>query len=170
MSAGMPSFSRLSDTTPRSSTRITTLSPKSVGKTLTRRSTGWPPTVSSMRPSCGSRRSAMSRFAITLIRVVIAKARCFGGGTISCSTPSAFSRMRNSCSKGSKWMSLAPSRIAIRSTMLSSLRTGALSANASTLVRSIGPSREAAAFAAASRSLSPASLSTTDSTVSVADE
>ena len=49
-------------TTERSSTRMTTLSPNIVGSTLTRMSTGWPPTVSSMRPSCGSRRSAMSRF------------------------------------------------------------------------------------------------------------
>ena len=42
----------------------------------------------------------MSRLAITLMRVVIAKARCFGGGTISWSTPSALSRMRNSVLEG----------------------------------------------------------------------
>ena len=169
MASSMPSLSRSSDTTPRSSTRITTLSPKSVGRTDTRRSTGWPPTFSSMRPSCGIRRSAMSRFAITLMRVVIAKARCLGGGTISWSTPSALSRIRNSCSKGSKWMSLAPSRIARRSTMFKSLRTGALSARASMLVRSVGPSRPALA-AAAARSPSCSRSSTSDSTLSVSDE
>ena len=86
-----------------------------------------------MRPSCGKRRSAMSRLAITLMRVVMAKARCRGGGTISYSTPSALMRMRNSSSNGSKWMSLAWSLMASSSTMFSSLRTGALSARASAL-------------------------------------
>ena len=169
MPSSMPSLSSESETTPRSSTRMTTLSPKSVGRTLTRRSTGWPPTFSSMRPSCGRRRSAMSRFAITLIRVVIAKARCLGGGTISWSTPSALSRMRNSCSKGSKWMSLAPSRIASKSTMFKSLRTGALSARASAPVRSVGPSLPRAA-AWAARAVSCSRSSTSDSTLSVSAE
>jgi hypothetical protein len=77
--------------------------------------------------------------------------------------------MRNSVSKGSKWMSLAPSRIASRSTMLSSFRTGALSARASTLVRSAGPPPAAAAAAAASSS-SFSRSSTSDSTLSLADE
>ena len=35
----------------------------------------------------------MSRLAMTLMRVVMAKARCRGGGTISYSTPSALMRM-----------------------------------------------------------------------------
>ena len=78
-----PITSRSSITTERSRIRITTLSPNIVGNRLTRRSTGWPPTASRMRPSCGSRRSAMSRSAITLTRVVIAIAKCRGGGTIS---------------------------------------------------------------------------------------
>ena len=58
-------------------------SPNIVGNVDTRRSTGDPATVSSIRPSCGRRRSAMSRFAITLIRLVIAHARWRGGGIIS---------------------------------------------------------------------------------------
>ena len=111
-----------------------------VGSTLTRRSTGWPPTVRRMRPSCGSRRSAMSRLAMTLMRVVMAKARCRGGGTISYSTPSARMRILNSFSNGSKCKSLAWSLMASSSTMFKSLRTGALSARASTLVRSSAPS------------------------------
>ena len=98
----MPTASKSSFTTERSNTRITTHSPNIVGMTETRRSTGWPPSVNSIRPSCGRRRSAMSRLAMTLIRVVIAKAKCFGGGTISNSTPSALMRILNSSSNGSK--------------------------------------------------------------------
>ena len=75
MSSSMPTFSRLRLTTLRSSTRMTTHSPKMVGSTLTRKSTACPPTISSIRPSWGMRRSAMSRLAITLIRVVMANAR-----------------------------------------------------------------------------------------------
>ena len=59
-------------TTVRSSTRMTTLSPNIVGRIETRMSTGLPPMFSSMRPSCGSRRSAMSRFDMTLMRLAIA--------------------------------------------------------------------------------------------------
>ena len=103
----MPTLFKSNDTTDRSSTRITTLSPNMVGSTETRKSTGWPPMVSSIRPSCGTRRSAMSSLAMTLMRVVMAKARCRGGGTISYSTPSALMRMRNSSSNGSKCKSLA---------------------------------------------------------------
>ena len=79
----MPTLFRSSDTTVRSSTRMTTLSPNMVGRTLTRMSTGLPPTFSSMRPSCGRRRSAMSRLAMTLMRLAMAMARWRGGGTIS---------------------------------------------------------------------------------------
>ena len=89
-----------------------------------------------MRPSCGKRRSAMFRSAITFTRVVMAKARWRGGGTISYSTPSERMRILNSFSNGSKCKSLACSRIASNSTMFNSFRTGALSARASTLVRS----------------------------------
>ena len=136
MPSGMPTTSRSSMTTERSRIRMTTLSPNMVGSTLTRKSTGCPPTLSRMRPSCGMRRSAMSRSAMTLMRVVMAKARCRGGGTISYNTPSARMRILNSFSNGSKCKSLARSLIAINSTMFSSFRTGALSASASTLVRS----------------------------------
>ena len=66
-----------------SSTRTQTLSPNIVGKMLTRMSTRWPPMFSSMRPSCGRRRSAMSRLAMTLIRLEMAVPRWRGGGTIS---------------------------------------------------------------------------------------
>ena len=62
---------------------MTTLSPNMVGRTLTRRSIGWLLTFSSMRPSCGMRRSAMSRLAMTLMRLLMAGAMCAGGGIIS---------------------------------------------------------------------------------------
>ena len=65
-------------------------------------------------------------------------------------------------------MSLAPSRMASSSTMLRSFRTGALSARASTLVRSVTPSLPAAAAAAAS-SVSPSRSETSDSTLSFSD-
>ncbi len=69
-----PSLSRSSCTLLRSRTRMTTLSPNMVGSTLTRKSIGWLLTDNSMRPSCGMRRSAMSRFAMTLMRELIAGA------------------------------------------------------------------------------------------------
>ena len=62
---------------------MTTDSPNIVGSTLTRRSIGWLLTFSSMRPSCGTRRSAMSRLAMTLMRELMAGAMCAGGGIIS---------------------------------------------------------------------------------------
>ncbi len=105
----------------------------------------------------------MSRSAMTLMRVVMAKARCRGGGTISYSTPSDRMRILNSFSKGSKCKSLAWSLIASSSTMFSSFRTGALSARASTLVRSIGVPFSIASTAAAnsaSCSMSAISVST----------
>ena len=107
----MPILLRSRLTTVRSSTRMTTPSPNIVGSVETRRSTGLPPMLSSMRPSCGSRRSAMSRFAMTLMRLAIAGARCRGGGTISYITPSTRYRILNSSSNGSKWMSDALSRM-----------------------------------------------------------
>jgi hypothetical protein len=51
------------------------------------------------------------------------RARCFGGGTISYSTPSMRYRILNSFSNGSKWMSDALSLIACSSTRFSSFTT-----------------------------------------------
>ena len=74
---------------------------------------------------------------MTLMRLVIAGPRCCGGGTISYSTPSMRYRILNSFSNGSKWMSLARSRIACSSTRFSSLMTWLSSAASSTASRSI---------------------------------
>ena len=80
---GMPMPSSSSFTVERSSTRSTTLSPNCVGSVETRRSTGRPAMVVWMRPSCGTRRSAMLRFDMTLMREVTAVASERGGGDIS---------------------------------------------------------------------------------------
>ncbi len=58
-------------------------SPNIVGSVLTRRSTERPPIVISMRPSCGSRVSAMSRPLMTFTREMSAGARCGGGASRS---------------------------------------------------------------------------------------
>ena len=51
----------------------------SEGMVETRKSTSWPRTASLMRPSCGSRRSAMSSRAMILMREVMAAASRGGG-------------------------------------------------------------------------------------------
>ena len=79
----MPSLFRSSDTTERSSTRMTTLSPNIVGRMLTRMSTGLPPTFSSMRPSCGSAALGDVEVGHDLDAAGDGVARWRGGGTIS---------------------------------------------------------------------------------------
>ncbi len=86
---------------------MTTLSPWSMGMVETRRSISRSPTLSRMRPSWGSLRSAMFSFAMILIRETMAACSLFGAVSISCSTPSIRYRTFSSSSKGSMWMSLA---------------------------------------------------------------
>ena len=81
-SSDMPAFSL-------SRIRITTRSPARLGKVETRTSTIRPPSVSPMRPSCGMRRSAMSRRAITFMRLTTTGATLAGSRRRSCNTPSA---------------------------------------------------------------------------------
>ena len=64
-----------------------------------------------------------------LRRERIADSRRLGGESISWSTPSIRNRIRNTFSYDSKWMSEAPFWIASTSTMLTSLTTGASSAD-----------------------------------------
>ena len=78
--------------------RSTAFSPKIVGKIDTRKSISLVPNRSLMRPSCGTRRSEMSRFDMIFRREMIAGSRRLGGDSISCSTPSMRKRMRNSFS------------------------------------------------------------------------
>ena len=67
---------------------MTTDSPCIVGTVDTRRSISFPCTRSRMRPSCGSRRSAMSRLAMIFTREITAAEKRRGGDSTSCSTPS----------------------------------------------------------------------------------
>ena len=60
-----------------------------------------------MRPSWGSRRSAMSRSAMILRREVTAGVRFFGSLSSCSSTPSCRRRISSPSSWGSMWMSLA---------------------------------------------------------------
>ena len=106
---------------------MTTFSPNTVGSVATRRSTGLPPTVSDMRPSWGSRRSAMLMSAITLSRLITPAWIDFGECMTSWSTPSMRNRMRRSFSAGSTWMSDARSFTAWVISRLTNLTIGASS-------------------------------------------
>ncbi len=70
---------------PLSSRRMTIFSPNNVGRHDTRKSISlvWPASLKRilMRPSCGRRFSAMSSFAMILMREVIAS-RIFSGGAM----------------------------------------------------------------------------------------
>ena len=76
-------------------------SPWIVGIVATRMSTFVEPTVVVIRPSCASRRSAMSMSAITLIRLMMPACSDRGGDIASCSTPSTRNRIRRSPLPGS---------------------------------------------------------------------
>ena len=74
--------------------RITIFSPKMVGMLETRRSMVRFTTLILMRPSWGSRRSAMSSSAMILRREMMAALNLKGGAIISWSTPSMRKRTR----------------------------------------------------------------------------
>ena len=87
---------------------MTMLSPWLVGMVETRRSMDFFPIFTWMRPSCGSRFSAMLMEPVMiLIRLMMALCNFLGGLVISCSTPSMRNRTRNRFSSGSRWISLA---------------------------------------------------------------
>ncbi len=75
----MPSVARSSRADSLSSSRSTTRSPAPVGSVDTRTSTCRSPSFSAMRPSCGSRFSAMSRLAMILRRDTSAPCSARGG-------------------------------------------------------------------------------------------
>ncbi len=84
-----------------SSKRITTLSPCDDGKVETRTSTSRPARRKEIRPSCGTRFSAISSFAITLIRETSKGANSRRGCTISRNCPSTRNRTDSFFSKAS---------------------------------------------------------------------
>ncbi|MCY1178273.1 hypothetical protein D9M73_186160 [compost metagenome] len=88
MAGVMPSASSVIPAFSLSRMRNTTRSPARLGKVDTRTSSNLPPSVSPMRPSCGTRRSAMSSRAITLMRLTTTGATCGGMRSVSRSTPS----------------------------------------------------------------------------------
>ena len=88
-----------------SSKRMTIFSPYSVGTVETRKSSSFffPSALYliMMRPSCGSRFSAMSSLAMIFRRLVMASFNRSGGLITVCSRPSTRNRTRNSSSYGS---------------------------------------------------------------------
>ena len=119
----MPSFSSPYPASPRSRIRSTTASPWIIGMTDTRRSMSRPATRSRIRPSCGTRFSAMSRWLRILSRLTIAAwyFRTDGGMFASTSTPSTRYRTRSTSSNGSTWTSVARLSSASCNTWLTNL-------------------------------------------------
>ena len=87
----------------------------------TRTSIARPPSSSAIRPSCGTRFSAISSRAITLIRDTSSEASLRPGRSISCNVPSTRKRITRLFSNVSMWISEAPSLIASASMALISL-------------------------------------------------
>ena len=86
----MPRLPSENSIAPLSNKRSTSPSPWIIGMTDTRMSTSRPPVRSLMRPSCGSRRSAMFSRAMIFRRLMMAawKRLISGGIGWACSTPS----------------------------------------------------------------------------------
>ncbi len=96
-----PNFWRSSVRLPLSRIRSTIFSPKITGSVETRKSITRLPILSLMRPSCGTRRSAMFRLDMILTRDVSAAFSFTGGFITSNSAPSIRYRTRISFSNGS---------------------------------------------------------------------
>ncbi len=107
---------------------MTTDSPRITGSVATRRSTYLPSTVRPIRPSWGSRFSAMSRSAMIFTRETSPAVSGRGTVVVSVTTPSTRKRTRMSAPRGSKWTSDAPRRTASAMIEWTSLTTGASSA------------------------------------------
>ena len=74
--------------------RITIFSPNNVGRDETRKSIALLPNLSFMRPSCGTRFSAMSSLLMTLMRDASLSLMAIGGCVISRNSPSTRKRTR----------------------------------------------------------------------------
>ncbi len=103
-------------------------SPWTLGSVTTRRSTCLESIVRPTRPSCGMRRSAMSRSLMIFTRLIAPATMRLGIVVVSCSTPSTRKRTRSSRPSGAKWMSEAPCSTPWAMIELTSLMTGASSA------------------------------------------
>ena len=143
---------------------MTMPSPCTLGSVTMRTSIGWPSMFSDTRPSCGSRRSAMSRLAMIFTRDTTPATMRRGIVVLSLSTPSTRKRTRISRPSGSKWRSEAPSCTAWAMIVLTSLMTGASSADSrmsETSARSsVRSSCTASAIASSSRFMRAIRLAT----------
>jgi len=143
----------------RSRMRMTTDSPWTVGRVTTRMSTARPSTAIPTRPSWASRRSEMSSSAMILARETMPPTIRRGTVAVEARTPSTRKRTRSSRPSGSRWMSEAPSSTAWAMIELSSLMTGASSADScrsmtSPASPSCSATSEAAAWTTSSRRVS----------------
>ena len=107
-----------------SSRRMTIFSPSTVGMLETRRSISRPSATRCTRPSCGSRFSEMSIRPTTLMRDTSAACIARGGVIMVRRAPSTRWRICVLSRSGSMWMSLAPSRRAVRIARFTRLITG----------------------------------------------
>ena len=125
VASSRPSLVKSSSTRVRSRILITTLSPNTVGKVETRMSISTPRTTVLMRPSCGSRRSAISSLAMILMRVVSAARSVAGTSRSCCRNPSMRYRTATASRPGSMCTSDAPRSTALAMIWLTSRMTGA---------------------------------------------
>ena len=135
-----PSLSNGRNTDDRSRSRITIDSPWIVGMLDTRMSTRRAFSAIRIRPSCGSRRSAMFSSAISLIRDVTAACSRRGGASRSYRIPSIRYRTRRLSSLGSMWMSEASEFTASSIRRFTSRTTGASNAMSRSWLTSSSPS------------------------------
>src|SRR5258708_1142662 len=99
------------------------------------------------RPSCGTRRSAMSRSLRTLIREMTAECQSFEMGCMACcNTPSMRYFTATSASRASMWMSLALRSSAVKITVSTSLTTGLPVVSRGARAPEIGPCVSSAAL------------------------
>ena len=131
---------------------MTAPSPYTSGSVTTRMSTRRPSTVSAKRPSCGTRRSEMSRSARILMRETTPAAILRFTVAAGMSTPSTRNSTRVSPSSGFTWMSDAPCWIACATIEWTSLMIGA-SLSASSTSRLAPPSSPSSVSSSARSSI-----------------
>ncbi len=138
-----------------SNRRNTTRSPALLGMVDTRTSISRPPTRMEIRPSWGTRFSAMSSLAITLIRDTSNGASSRFGCTTSRSTPSTRNRTTRRFSKVSIWISDA---LILTASVSSALIKRMIGASSSCSIRSSVSGTESARLARSSSSPSPSTI------------
>ena len=119
---------------------MTASSPCTLGMIETRKSIVLPGIRTLKRPSCGTRFSAMSSSAMTLMREMMELWNCLAIGRIAgCSTPSIRYFTWTASSPVSMWMSLARRWIAVKIVESTSLMIGLMSLVSRSTVRLSSP-------------------------------